>query len=128
MHRPEVYVTNVVKHFKFERRGARRMHQTPKRFEVEACRPWLEAELAQVDPEALAILGATAGKALLGPSFRIGSSRGRLLDSELAPLVTATVHPSAILRTKDDEERHRARERFHRDLGVLTRALDERRR
>jgi uracil-DNA glycosylase len=128
VHRGEVYVTNVVKHFKFERRGARRMHQTPKRFEVEACRPWLEAELGQVEPEALAILGATAGKALLGPSFRIGPSRGRLLDSELAPLVTATVHPSAILRTRDDEERRRERERFHRDLEVLTSALDERRR
>jgi uracil-DNA glycosylase family protein len=125
--RREVYVTNVVKHFKFERRGARRMHETPKRFEVEACRPWLDEELAQVEPEALAILGATAGKALLGPSFRITSARGRLLESELAPLVTATVHPSAILRSPHDEARRSERRRFTEDLATLARALDARR-
>jgi DNA polymerase len=112
-----------VKHFKFERRGARRMHQTPKRFEVEACRPWLDEELAQVEPEALAILGATAGKALFGASFRIGAARGRLLDSDLAPLVAATVHPSAILRTRDEEQRRAERQRFTEDLETLVNAL-----
>jgi uracil-DNA glycosylase len=121
--RREVYVTNVVKHFKFERRGARRMHQTPKRFEVEACRPWLDEELAQVSPEALAVLGATAGKALFGASFRIGAARGKLLDSDLAPLVAATVHPSAILRTRDEEQRRAERQRFTEDLETLVNAL-----
>jgi uracil-DNA glycosylase len=124
--RRDVYVTNVVKHFKFERRGARRLHQTPKRFEVEACRPWLEEELGQVEPEALAILGATAGKALFGASFRIGDARGSLIESDLAPLVTATVHPSAILRTRDEQERRAERLRFTEDLAGLARALDER--
>ena len=124
--RAEVYITNVVKHFKFERRGARRMHQTPKRFEVEACRPWLEAELAQIEPEALAILGATAGKALLGPSFRIGSARGQLLDSDLAPLVAATVLPSAILRSPDEGARRTERRRFAEDLTKLAEALGPR--
>jgi uracil-DNA glycosylase len=122
--RRDVYVTNVVKHFKFERRGARRMHQTPKRFEVEACRPWLEEELRQVEPKALAILGATAGKALLGASFRIGPARGSLLESDLAPIVTATVHPSAILRSPDDEERRAERRRFTEDLTRLAKALN----
>jgi uracil-DNA glycosylase len=124
--RRDVYVTNVVKHFKFERRGARRLHQTPKRFEVEACRPWLEEELGQVEPEALAILGATAGKALFGASFRIGDARGSLIESDLAPLVTATVHPSAILRTRDEQERRAERLGFTEDLAGLARALDER--
>jgi uracil-DNA glycosylase len=124
--RRDVYVTNVVKHFKFERRGVRRMHQTPKRFEVEACRPWLDEELSQVKPEALAILGATAGKALLGASFRIGSARGRLLESELAPLVGATVHPSAILRSPDEQARREERRRFTADLGMLADALGDR--
>ena len=80
-------MTNVVKHFKFEERGRRRIHQTPKRFEVEACRPWLDAELAVVAPEALMFLGATAAKALFGSSFRVTQHRGELLDSELAPIV-----------------------------------------
>src|ERR671917_1092287 len=103
--RREVYVTNVVKHFKFEERGRRRIHQTPKRFEIDACRPWLDSELEQVKPEALVMLGATAAKALLGSSFRVSKQRGELLDSELAPIVSATIHPSAILRAPDDSSR-----------------------
>src|SRR3712207_3425391 len=83
--RREVYVTNVVKHFAFEERGRRRLHRTPKRFEVEACKPWLEAELGLVAPEALVLLGATAGKALLGSSFRVTKGRGEAIDSDLAP-------------------------------------------
>ena len=121
--RGDAYVTNVVKHFKFEERGGRRIHQTPKRFEIEACRPWLEEELRQVRPEALVLLGATAAKALLGPSFRLTRHRGELLDSELADLVTATIHPSAILRGPKDE-RERAREGLAADLIVVAGALD----
>ena len=112
--RDDAYVTNVVKHFKFEERGRRRIHQTPKRFEIEACRPWLEEELKVVRPEALVLLGATAAKALLGSSFRVTQHRGELLDSELAPIVTATIHPSAILRGPDDAARAEEREAFAR--------------
>ena len=125
--RDDVYITNVVKHFKFEERGRRRIHQTPKRFEIEACRPWLDEELRVVEPEALVLLGATAAKALLGSSFRLTRHRGELLDSELAPIVTATVHPSAILRAPDDESRHAERRAFTEDLGVVARALAARR-
>jgi uracil-DNA glycosylase len=125
--RRDAYVTNVVKHFKFEERGRRRIHQTPKRFEVEACRPWLDEELEQVKPEALIVLGATAGKALFGSSFRITRERGRLLDSELAPLVSATIHPSAILRARDDAERAAERRAFAEDLRGVAQALAKRR-
>jgi uracil-DNA glycosylase family protein len=121
--RAEAYVTNVVKHFKFEERGRRRIHQTPKRFEIDACRPWLDAELEVVKPEALVLLGATAAKALLGSSFRVTKHRGELLDCELAPLVAATIHPSAILRAPDDEARQGEREAFATDLRVIARAL-----
>jgi DNA polymerase len=121
--REDAYLTNVVKHFKFEERGRRRIHQTPKRFEVDACRPWLEAELEVVQPEALVLLGATAAKALLGSSFRVTQHRGELLDSELAPIVAATVHPSSILRQPDEESRVEEREAFADDLRVVARAL-----
>ncbi len=121
--RDEVYVTNVVKHFAFEERGKRRMHRTPKRFEIEACKPWLEEELRQVTPEALVLLGATAAKALLGASFRITRERGRPLESELARLVLATAHPSSILRAPDDESRYAERRRFTDDLRVVANAL-----
>jgi uracil-DNA glycosylase family protein len=121
--RADAYVTNVVKHFKFEERGRRRIHQTPKRFEIDACRPWLDAELDVVKPEALILLGATAAKALLGSSFKVTQHRGELLDSELAPLVSATIHPSAILRSRDDAERAAEREAFAADLRVVAAAL-----
>jgi uracil-DNA glycosylase len=121
--RDEAYVTNVVKHFKFEERGRRRIHQTPKRFEIEACSPWLEEELRVVSPEALVLLGATAAKALMGSSFRLTKHRGELLDSELAPIVTATIHPSAILRQQDDASRSAEREAFADDLRVVAKAL-----
>src|ERR671923_2145729 len=114
--RDDTYITNVVKHFKFEERGKRRIHQTPKRFEIDACKPWLEEELEIVKPEALVLLGATAAKALLGSSFRLTRHRGELLDSELAPVVTATIHPSGILRQPDDESRHAERRAFAEDL------------
>jgi DNA polymerase len=121
--RDEAYVTNVVKHFKFEERGRRRIHQTPKRFEIDACSPWLEEELRVVAPEALVLLGATAAKALMGSSFRLTKHRGELLDSELAPIVTATIHPSAILRQQDDASRSAEREAFAEDLRVVAKAL-----
>jgi uracil-DNA glycosylase family protein len=121
--RADAYLTNVVKHFKFEERGKRRIHQTPKRFEVDACMPWLDAELEVVKPEALVLLGATAAKALLGSSFRVTQHRGELLDSELAPIVTATIHPSAILREPDEAARVAERKAFAEDLRVVARAL-----
>jgi DNA polymerase len=121
--RGEVYVTNVVKHFAFEERGKRRMHRTPKRFEIDACRPWLEEELRQVRPEALVLLGATAAKALIGPSFRITRERGRPLDSDLADLVLATAHPSSILRQRTDEDRYEERRLFTEDLKLVAEAL-----
>ncbi len=121
--RTQAYVTNVVKHFKFEERGRRRIHQTPKRFEIEACRPWLDEELLAVEPEVVVLLGATAAKALLGSSFRVTQHRGELLDSELAPIVSATIHPSAILRAPDDTARAAEREAFARDLSVVAGAL-----
>jgi uracil-DNA glycosylase len=121
--RAEVYVTNVVKHFKFEERGKRRIHQTPKKFEVDACFPWLREELRIVRPDVLVLLGATAAKALLGSGFRLTQHRGRPVESDLAPHVLATVHPSAILRAPDDAARHAEREAFTDDLraaaGVL---------
>ena len=121
--RAEAYVTNMVKHFKFEERGRRRIHQTPKRFEIDACRPWLDEELKVVKPEALVLLGATAAKALLGSSFRVTQHRGELLDSELAPIVTATIHPSAILRGPDEVSRQEEREAFAEDLRAVAEAL-----
>jgi uracil-DNA glycosylase family protein len=121
--RADAYLTNVVKHFKFEERGRRRIHQTPKRFEVDACKPWLEEELRVVKPEALVVLGATAAKALFGSSFRVTQHRGELLDSELAPIVSATIHPSSILRQPDEPSRAQEREAFAEDLRVVAKAL-----
>ena len=123
--RGEVYVTNVVKHFKFEERGRRRIHQTPKRFEIDACRPWLDAELEVVKPAGLIVLGATAGKALFGSKFRIREARGVPLESDLAPVVVATIHPSAILRAPSDEDRHAERRTFADDLAVLAAEVGE---
>jgi DNA polymerase len=122
--RADAYLTNVVKHFKFEERGRRRIHQTPKRFEIDACKPWLEEELEVVRPEVLVLLGATAAKALLGSSFKVTQHRGELLDSELAPIVTATIHPSAILRGSEDE-REEGRRALAEDLRVVAEALND---
>jgi uracil-DNA glycosylase family protein len=120
--RRDVYITNVVKHFKFEERGKRRIHQTPKKFEVDACLPWLRAELAVVRPAVLVLLGATAAKALLGSLFRLTAARGQAVESDLAPFVTATVHPSAILRAPDGDARQAEREAFTRDLDFVAQA------
>jgi uracil-DNA glycosylase len=113
------YVTNAVKHFKWEARGKRRIHQKPNAAELAACRPWLDAELEAVRPKVLVPLGATAAQALLGRQFRVSKDRGRPLDSELAPYVLATVHPSSILRQRTDEERAAAMADFIADLEVV---------
>jgi DNA polymerase len=114
--RDDAYVTNVVKHFKWEARGRRRLHRSPNRREVSACLPWLEAEIELIAPEVLVCLGATAAKALLGPDFKVTRQRGKPISSNWAPYVTATAHPSAILRVREDTERKRALDRFIRDL------------
>ena len=111
-----VYVTNVVKHFKWEPRGKRRIHAKPNAREISACRPWLETEIALVKPRVLVCLGATAAQALLGKSFKVSRQRGELVASSLAPIVTATVHPSSILRAPDDETRREEMRRFVQDL------------
>jgi DNA polymerase len=120
--RGEVYLTNVVKHFKYRQRGTRRIHDKPGAVEIRACRPWLDAELERVHPEVLVCLGATAGQALLGSQVRIGRDRGRLLDSELAPAVLLTTHPSAILRQPDRAAREQAMAELARDLAVAAAA------
>ena len=117
--RSAVFVTNVVKHFKFVRKGKRRIHKTPAADEVAACRPWLETELALVEPKILVCLGATAAKAVLGPSFRVTQHRGEFFDSDLGPRVTATLHPSAILRSPDEETRREETARFVGDLRAV---------
>lgn len=118
IHRSEVYVTNVVKHFKWEaaQRGKRRIHKKPRQSEIEACRPWLDSELKVVKPQVLVCLGASAAQAILGKDFRVTRDRGKLIPSDLAPQVMATTHPSSILRAPDSDERHRQREAFVRDL------------
>jgi uracil-DNA glycosylase len=121
--RSQAYVTNVVKHFKWEARGKRRIHSKPSGAEIRACKPWLEAELQVVEPEALVLLGATAAQALLGASFRVTASRGRFIESPLAHHVLATVHPSSILRAPGDEARHEAMAAFVADLSVVANAL-----
>jgi len=119
--RSEVYVTNVVKHFKWTpaERGKRRIHKKPRYSEIQACRPWLDAELERVKPEVLVCLGASAAQALLGKDFRVSRQRGQLIESRLAPRVIATVHPSSILRAQDDESRHRQFYDFVQDLSKV---------
>jgi uracil-DNA glycosylase family protein len=121
----DAYITNVVKHFRFRTRGNRRIHQTPDRWQVTACLPWLQAELTMIKPPALVLLGATASQALLGSHIRIGRDRGRPIESDLAELVTITTHPSAILRTRDDE-REAAMEQFVADLAAVAHWLGSR--
>jgi uracil-DNA glycosylase len=122
--REEAYVTNVVKHFKWRPAGKRRLHQTPRANEIEACRPWIAAELEAVKPDALVCLGATATRVLLGSKVKVTRDRGTLIDSDLAPLVGITVHPSSILRIREDEERKLAREQLAEDLAYVAGELD----
>jgi len=122
----DVYITNVVKHFRYKARGKRRIHQTPDRWQVNACLPWLRAELAVVRPTVLVLLGATAAQALLGSQIRIGRDRGRPVESDLAELVTLTAHPSSILRAQDDQDRDAAMRQFVSDLEHVASWLRER--
>jgi uracil-DNA glycosylase family protein len=120
-----VYVTNVVKHFKWEARGKRRIHKRPNAEEVAACRPWLEAEIETVKPEMVVLLGATAAQALLGSSFRVSRQRGEFVESLLGPVLTATVHPSSILRAADEDARQAEYDAFVQDLKRVAEALGE---
>jgi uracil-DNA glycosylase len=120
--RSQVYVTNVVKHFKWQARGKRRIHQKPNWSEIAACRPWLEAELDVIEPRVLVCLGATAAQALLGRDFRVSRQRGELVESELAENVIATVHPSSILRA-DDESREQEYRELVRDLEKVAKFI-----
>jgi DNA polymerase len=123
--RKKVYVTNAVKHFKWEPRGKRRIHQKPNAREIAACRPWLEAELRVVKPKLLVVLGATAAQTIFGPSFRVTRERGKVLSSKFAPKVVATVHPSSLLRQPDEESREREYKNFVADLRVALKAAGE---
>src|SRR5829696_10181979 len=122
--RKEVYLTNVVKHFSFQERGKRRIHQTPRKGEVDACVPWLDTEIKLIRPRGLVTLGATAAKALLGPGFRLTQHRGELLESELAPVVAATIHPSAIVRDRDEASRNAERAALADELAAVARAME----
>jgi DNA polymerase len=126
IHRAGVYLTNVVKHFKWEPRGKRRIHKKPTAREIAACRPWLDTEIALVKPAAIVCLGATAAQALLGRQFKVSVDRGTFVKSPLAPLVLATVHPSSILRAPDDETRRQELKRFTADLRKVGRAVASR--
>jgi uracil-DNA glycosylase len=121
--RESAYVTNAVKHFKWRPRGKRRLHQTPRAGEIEACRPWLEAELETVEPRAVVALGATAARALFGTGVKVTRDRGRLLDLPLAPVAAVTIHPSAVLRIRDREERRDALRSMIDDLASVSSAL-----
>ncbi len=121
--RRAVYITNAVKHFKWEPRGKRRIHKKPSAGEVDACRPWLEAEIAAVDPRIVVCLGATAAQALLGSGFRVSRQRGQLLARPDGRRILATVHPSSILRAPDDAARQLARAEFVDDLAVVAATL-----
>ena len=123
--RSDVYVTNVVKHFKWEAasRGKRRIHKKPRHSEIEACRPWLDSELEAVKPRVLVCLGASAAQALLGKDFRVSQDRGKPVPSPLAAQVVATVHPSSILRAQDEQSRESQMKAFVEDLKLVARLL-----
>lgn len=124
--RSEVYVTNIVKHFKFEPRGKRRIHKKPNAIQIAACRPWLDAELAVIRPQIVVLLGATAAQAVLGRNFRVTQHRGQWVQAKIAPSVLATVHPSSILRAQDDESRHHEMAQFIADLKPVAELLKRR--
>ena len=122
--RAHLYVTNAVKHFKWQLRGKRRLHKTPAQREIDACHQWLEGEIQAVKPHVIVALGATAAKALIGPQFKVSVDRGRFVESPLAPHVFATFHPSALLRLRDEEEKEAAFEQLVKDLKLINKALD----
>jgi uracil-DNA glycosylase len=121
--RNDVYVTNIVKHFKWEPRGKRRLHKKPNAVEISACRPWLDEEIRAVKPQVVVLLGATAAQGILGRNFRVTQQRGEWLQSRIAPHVMATIHPSAILRALDDDSRHEEMARFVADLKIVAELL-----
>ena len=123
--RNDLYVTNAVKHFKWQLRGKRRLHKTPAQREVDACRQWLEREIAAVKPHVLVALGATAARAVISKDFKVSTMRGQFVESPLAPYVFATFHPSALLRLKDEAEKEAAFEQLVADLKLITKALKE---
>lgn len=123
--RSKVYVTNVVKHFKWEPRGKRRIHKKPNAVEINACRPWLQAEIDVIRPRVIVCLGSTAAQAVIGPKFRVSTQRATFVESPLAPFVTATVHPSSILRAPTDERRHAELARFIDDLRKIRKAIEK---
>jgi DNA polymerase len=125
--RNDIYVTNIVKHFKWEPRGKRRLHKKPNALEIRACRPWLDAEINAVKPQVVVLLGATAAQGILGNQFRVTKQRGQWLQSRIAPLVMATVHPSSILRAPDDDSRHEEMRKFVADLKKVAVQLQQRR-
>jgi uracil-DNA glycosylase family protein len=125
--RSDVYITNAVKHFKYEERGKRRIHKKPSTTEIVACRPWLDAELERVHPEVIVCLGSTAAQALIGKQHRILKDRGRFFDQADGVSITATVHPSSILRAPDSEQRHAQYEAFVKDLKGVRQKLKGRR-
>jgi DNA polymerase len=121
--RNQLYVTNAVKHFKWELRGKRRLHKTPAQREIDACRRWLEGEIAAVRPCVIGCLGATAARAVLGPDFRVSKMRGKFVKSPWAPFVFATYHPSALLRLREEKEKEAAFEQLVKDLALIKKAL-----
>ena len=120
--REHLYVTNAVKHFKWQQRGKRRLHKTPAQREIDACHQWLEHEMAAVEPDVIVCLGATAAKAVIGKDFKVSTMRGRFVESPLAPFVFATFHPSALLRLRDEEERDTAFRQLVADLSLIKKA------
>ena len=123
----DVYLTNIVKHFKWEPRGKRRLHKKPNALDISACRPWLDAEINVIKPQVVVLLGATAAQGILGNQFRVTKQRGQWLESKIAPLVMATVHPSSILRAPDDDSRHEEMRKFVADLKKVAAQLQQRR-
>jgi DNA polymerase len=121
--RSSVYITNAVKHFKWQLRGKRRLHKTPAQREIEACRQWVDREITALKPRVIVCMGATAARALLGPDFRVSTMRGKFVESPLAERVFATFHPSALLRLRDEEEKEAAFRQFVGDLGLIREAL-----
>jgi DNA polymerase len=122
--REHLYVTNAVKHFKWQLRGKRRLHKTPAQREIDACHQWLEAEVQTVKPQVIVALGATAAKAVIGREFKVSTQRGEFVESPLAPYVFATFHPSALLRLKEEEERHAAFAQLVKDFKLINKALE----
>jgi len=123
VNREHLYVTNAVKHFKWQLRGKRRLHKTPVQREIDACHQWLEAEVKSIKPDVIVALGATAAKAIIGPQFKVSLQRGQFVESPLAPHVFATFHPSALLRLREDEEREAAFKQLVKDLKLINKAL-----